>query len=125
LETTKRIFPLVRHEASYERSLGLLKNIKLINSRQNTKSSIMLGLGETDFDLREALRDLRSAGCDIIVLGQYLSPSFRHYPVQKFYTPEEFKYWENFTYGLGFNSVCSFPLARTSFPARKEEVCTM
>jgi lipoic acid synthetase len=110
LETTKRIFSSVRHKANYRRSLDLLKNIKLINPEQNTKSS---------------LYDLRSAYCDILVLGQYLSPSLKHYPVQKFYMPEEFKYWKDFAYNIGFRHVCSFPLARTSFPSRKEELCTM
>jgi lipoic acid synthetase len=115
LETVKRIFPCVRHKASYKRSLNLLKNIKLINQRQVTKSSIMLGLGETDCDLRQALYDLRSSHCDILVLGQYLSPTPSHYPVHKFYTPHEFKYWRDFAYNIGFLEVCSFPLARTSY----------
>ncbi|MDD5005455.1 MAG: lipoyl synthase [Candidatus Omnitrophica bacterium] len=119
LETVKRIFPLVRHQADYKRSLDVLENIKLINSSQITKSSIMLGLGELDMDLEESLADLRLVKCDKLVLGQYLRPSPEQYPVEKFYSPEEFKYWEKFAYGLGFKSVCAFPLARTSYLANK------
>ncbi len=116
LETVKVIFPLIRDKADYRRSLNLLNNIKLINPTQITKSSIMLGLGETNFDLEKALYDLGKANCDMLVLGQYLSPSAKYYPVQKFYSPDEFKYWKDFAYNIGFKSVCSFPLARTSLP---------
>jgi lipoic acid synthetase len=124
LETVERIFPLVRRQADYKRSLNLLKNIKLINPGQTTKSSLILGLGETDSDLKQALCDLRSVNCDMLVLGQYLSPSENHYPVEKFYSPQEFESWKDFAYELGFRNVCSFPLARTSYPNKKEELCT-
>lgn len=117
LETTKAIFPLVHDKADYERSLNLLKDIKSINPKQMTKSSMMLGLGETDADLKKALYDLRSVNCDMLVLGQYLRPSAKQYPVQKFYSPYEFDYWKDFAYGIGFKSVCAFPLARTSYLA--------
>ena len=123
LETVRRIYPLVRDRADYDRSLGVLRNAKLINQDQTTKSSILLGLGEDDSDLRQALQDLRNVKCDILVLGQYLRPSIKQYPVQKFYPPEEFKVWEEFAYQLGFKSVCSLPLARTSYLAREQEKC--
>jgi lipoic acid synthetase len=118
LETVKRIYPLIRDKASYDRSLNLLKNIKLINPNQTTKTSIMLGLGEQGGDLEEVLADLRNVNCDMLVLGQYLRPSPQLFPVRKFYSPEEFKYWEKFAYDLGFKNVSAFPLARTSFQVK-------
>lgn len=123
LETVKRIYPLIRDKANYERSLNVLRNIKSVNPFQITKSSIMLGLGGTDLDLKEALEDLRSVECDMLVLGQYLRPSLKHYPIQKFYSPQEFKSWERFAYDLGFKSVCAQPLARTSYLAKEQEKC--
>ncbi|MFC1709742.1 lipoyl synthase [Candidatus Omnitrophota bacterium] len=115
LETVRKIFPLVRDKADYSRSLELLRNIKLLNPNQITKSSIMVGLGERQSDLRLALIDLRGVDCDMLVLGQYLRPSLNQYPVEKFYTPEEFKFWQELAYDLGFKSVCAFPFARTSY----------
>ena len=115
LETVKKIYPLVRHKADYSRSLGVLRDIKLLNPNQTTKSSIMLGLGETESDLKQALMDLRNVNCDMLVLGQYLRPYLAQYPVQKFYSPQEFKSWKEFAYNLGFRNVCAFPLARTSY----------
>ncbi|MDD5292007.1 MAG: lipoyl synthase [Candidatus Omnitrophica bacterium] len=126
LETTSNIFSLVRGEANYRRSLNLLSNIKSMNPAQVSKSSIMLGLGEADSDLREALYDLRSVNCDMLVLGQYLSPSTNHYPVQKFYSPQEFDNWKDFAYRIGFKDVCAFPLARTSYLSlNKDRQCTI
>jgi lipoic acid synthetase len=123
LETVRKLYPLVRDKADYDRSLELLKNIKSLNPAQKTKSSIMLGLGESEGDLREALSDLRSVDCDMLVLGQYLRPSLNQYPVNKFYTPEEFKLWQEVACDLGFKSVCAFPFARTSFLASEQEKC--
>lgn len=120
LETAKRIYPLIRNKANYNRSLSVLKNIRLISHYQTTKSSLMLGLGEVDKDIEEALEDLRSVHCDMLVLGQYLQPSLEQYPVQRFYSPEEFKYWEKFAYGLGFRSVYSSPKARTSYQMKTQ-----
>lgn len=125
LETVKRIYASIRDKADYDRSLGVLENIKLINPNQITKSSIMLGLGEADPDLLQALEDLRGVKCDMLVLGQYLRPSLRQCPVQKFYTPAEFKFWEEFAYSLGFRNVCALPLARTSYLAKEQEKCMM
>lgn len=123
LETVKRIYPLLRDKTDYGRSLGVLRNIKSINPSQITKSSIMLGLGEGEDDLKQALIDLRGVDCDMLVLGQYLRPSPKQYPVKKFYAPEEFKVWEKFAYSLGFKGVCAFPLARTSYLAREQKEC--
>ncbi|MFC1646520.1 lipoyl synthase [Candidatus Omnitrophota bacterium] len=125
LETVSRIYPLLRDKADYGRSLGVLRDIKSIDPSQTTKSSVMLGLGETKSDLKQAMVDLRNADCDMLVLGQYLRPSLKQYPVKKFYIPEEFKTWEKFAYSLGFKSVCASPLARTSFLAREQKECMM
>jgi len=125
LETVERLYPLVRDKADYDRSLEVLRNIKSLNPSQITKTSIMLGLGETEEDLRELLYDLREVSCDMLVLGQYLRPSLKQYPVQKFYSPDEFKDWERFAYSLGFKNVYASPLARTSFLASEQEKCMM
>jgi lipoic acid synthetase len=123
LETVRSMYSSIRSRADYERSLKVLRDIKNINPNQISKSSIMLGLGEDEVDLRQALADLRSVNCDMLVLGQYLRPSRDHYPVQKFYSPEEFDNWKDFAFSLGFKSVCSFPLARTSYLAKEQEKC--
>lgn len=125
LETAENIYPLARDGADYNRSLEVLKIIKSLNPDQTTKSSIMLGLGESEDGLKQVLVDLRSVDCDMLVLGQYLRPSLNQLPVSKFYTPEEFKFWEGHAYNLGFKSVCAFPLARTSFLAREQKKCMM
>ena len=125
LETVRRMYVTIRNKADYRRSLDVLKNIKLINFEQITKSSIMLGLGEADREIEEALIDLRSVECDMLVLGQYLRPSLARFPVQKFYSPQDFEYWKKVAYGLGFKSVCASPLARTSYFAKEQEECMM
>ncbi|MFH1621988.1 MAG: lipoyl synthase [Candidatus Omnitrophota bacterium] len=123
LETVERIYPLVRSRADYNRSLEVLRSIKSLNPSQITKTSVMLGLGETEEDLRESLYDLREVNCDMLVLGQYLRPTLVNYPVKKFYSPHEFKIWEKFAYSLGFRSVYASPLARTSYLAKEQEKC--
>ena len=90
LETVRRLTPSVRHRATYDRSLSVLAKVKA--KRGNTiytKSGVMLGLGETEEELLQALRDLRTAGCDILTLGQYLQPSLKHLPVMEFVTPAQ------------------------------------
>jgi len=125
IETVKRLYAL-RNKADYRRSLALLKGIKFLNPKQMTKSSIMLGLGELDSEIEEALWDLRKVSCDMVVLGQYLAPTKYHHPVQKFYALSEFLFWKTVANDLGFSSVCSEPLARTSYLAKEQkELCTM
>lgn len=116
IETVRRLTPLVRDPwASYEQSLMVLRNVKNVIK----KSSILLGFGETIDEIIEAMKDLREAGVQILVLSQYMRPSLKQLPVKKYYTIEEFKDLERLAYSLGFSAVISSPLARTSYKARE------
>ncbi|UCE97575.1 MAG: lipoyl synthase [Dehalococcoidia bacterium] len=117
IETIPRLYPLVRPMADYQRSLELLRLCKNIDLTTVTKSGIMLGLGETREEVIAVMRDLRSIGCDLLTLGQYLSPSNQHYPIQNFPTPQEFADYEPIAQELGFRGVVSAPLMRSSFKA--------
>lgn len=118
LETVRRLTPAVRdHRAGYDLSLAVLRTLKRLNPRLVTKSSLLLGLGESDDEVTEALEDLREAGLDVVVLGQYLRPTPRQVPVQRYVPPEEFRAWEARAKGMGFRAVVASPLARTSFRA--------
>jgi len=119
METVSRLYADLRPQADYRRSLGVLARIKQLRSEIITKSSLMLGLGETEEEVIEAMRDLQAANCDILTLGQYLAPSPRHYPVKEFVSPEKFKRYNILAKGLGFKSVLSGPLARSSYQAEK------
>ncbi|MGQ9700314.1 MAG: lipoyl synthase [Candidatus Bipolaricaulaceae bacterium] len=127
LETVRRLTPRVRdRRASYELSLQVLRTLKDLNPKLFTKSSILLGLGEGEGEVEEALEDLRSAGVDIVVLGQYLRPTARELPVARYVPPEEFAAWEKRAKSLGFRAVLAGPLVRTSFKAAevyKELLC--
>ena len=127
LETVRRLTPSVRDpRASYELSLEVLRAIKELSSHTITKSSLLFGLGETEEEVREALRDMRKAGVDIVVLGQYLRPGPEQLPVVRYLTPEEFARWEDEARGLGFRVAVAGPLVRTSFRAAevyRELVC--
>jgi len=127
LETVRRLTPSVRDpRASYELSLEVLRAIKELSPHTITKSSLLLGLGETEEEVREALRDMRKAGVDIVVLGQYLRPGPEQLPVVRYLTPEEFARWEDEARGLGFRVAVAGPLVRTSFRAAevyRELVC--
>ena len=95
LETVRRLTPDVRHRATYDRSLSVLRKVKARRGDTiYTKSGLMLGLGETEAELLTALRDLRAAGCDILTLGQYLQPTLKHLPVVEFVTPERFAHYK-------------------------------
>jgi len=118
LETVRRLTPSVRHRATYDRSLSVLKKVK--EKRGDTiytKSGVMLGLGETEEELLQALRDLRSSNCDILTLGQYLQPSLKHLPVVEFVTPEKFSEYKTFAEEIGFVHVASGPMVRSSYHA--------
>jgi lipoic acid synthetase len=127
IETVSRLYPALRPDSDYELSLSVLKKIKLLNNGLLTKSSIMLGLGETKEEVRGCMRDLKNASCDILVLGQYLAPSCAHYPVQYFLKEDDFREYENMAKGLKFRSVISGPLVRSSYNAEKvyREVCNV
>jgi lipoic acid synthetase len=119
VETVPRLYQSVRPGSRYRRSLDLLSNAKMMESRLVTKSSIMLGLGERHDEILEVLEDLRNAAVDIVTLGQYLQPTRANLPVEKFYTPEEFAAYRDCAYSLGFQSVASGPLVRSSYHAEQ------
>lgn len=124
LETVERLSPKVRDpRASYRRSLDVLATVKRITPRLTTKSGLMAGLGETDDELRQALRDLRSVGCDIVTVGQYLQPARRCLPVERYVTPEQFVALEKEALAMGFKGALCGPLVRSSFHA--EELATV
>ncbi len=118
LETVRRLTPSVRHRATYDRSLAVLKKVK--EKRGDTiytKSGMMLGLGEREEEVLTAMRDLRAAGCDILTLGQYLQPSLKHLPVIEFVSPEKFAEYKSRAEEMGFIHVASGPLVRSSYHA--------
>ncbi len=118
LETVRRLTPSVRSRATYDRSLSVLQKAKeRSHGELYTKSGIMLGLGETEEELMQALRDLRAADCDILTLGQYLQPTLKHLPVAAFVPPEKFKEYGQRAEELGFVHVASGPMVRSSYHA--------
>ncbi|MEY2753606.1 MAG: lipoyl synthase [Bacteroidota bacterium] len=118
METVRRLTRQVRIQAQYERSLEVLRYLKA-NGVNRTKTGIMLGLGETEDELYQALDDVRSVGVDVVTLGQYLQPSPRHLPVQRFVEPEEFERLGAYARTLGFRHVESSPLVRSSYHAER------
>ena len=118
IETVIRLVPKVRDaRASYEQSLWLLKKIKDMDSMIYTKSSIMLGLGETEEEIIQTIRDLRSVGVNILTMGQYLQPTPKHLPVIKYITPEKFNWLREIAEQMGFVYVAAGPLVRSSYRA--------
>jgi lipoyl synthase len=117
LETVPRLYPSVRIGARYPRSLALLARVKSRSPALLTKSGVMLGLGETRAELLEALTDLRGAGVDCLTLGQYLRPTLRHLPVERYLEPGEFAQLRDAALALGFRHVESGALVRSSFHA--------
>jgi lipoyl synthase len=118
LETVRRLTPEIRHRATYNRSLSVLKKVKdRLGKAIYTKSGLMLGLGETEPEVLEALRDLRAAGCDILTLGQYLQPSVKLLPVKEFISPEKFAHLKQKALEMGFVHVAAGPMVRSSYHA--------
>ncbi len=118
LETVRRLTPSVRHRATYDRSLSVLRKVKERRGDSiYTKSGIMLGLGETEIELYTAMQDLREAGCDLLTLGQYLQPTRNHLPVVEFVSPERFKAYGETGEKMGFHHVASGPMVRSSYHA--------
>lgn len=117
LETVRTLTPRVRHKATYERTLEFLSYIKHHSSKILVKSGMMLGLGETEEEVREALQDLKNAGCSIVTLGQYLQPSSQKLLVKAFITPETFKNYEDFGHAIGIPHVYAGPFVRSSYNA--------
>jgi lipoic acid synthetase len=118
IETVRRLTPVVRDaRAAYDQTLGVLARMKGEFPGVVTKSSIMVGLGETDVEVEETMRDLRGAGVEILTLGQYLRPSAWHLPVVEWVPPERFETWREVGLSLGFRYVASGPLVRSSYRA--------
>lgn len=118
VETVERLTSRVRdRRAGYQQSMDVLRYVKSLNTGCLTKTSIMLGLGETDEDIRKTLQDLRAVDCDVVTFGQYLQPTKRHLPVQEYVTPEKFDEWRIEAEGMGFKYVASGPLVRSSYKA--------
>jgi lipoic acid synthetase len=118
IETPENIYPLInRPVAHYRRSLGVLKKSKELGAA--IKSGLMVGLGEQRKDILRTLSELRSVSCDLLTIGQYLQPTKQNAPIQKYYTPEEFKNLQELALSLGFNAVESGPLVRSSYHAHK------
>lgn len=118
-ETIPRLYRRVRPQGSYDRSLELLQQTRQIAPWVYTKSGIMVGLGETDEEVRQVMRDLRAVDCDILTIGQYLQPSAKHLGVQEFVTPDQFEAWRQYGELIGFLQVVSSPLTRSSYHAEQ------
>jgi lipoic acid synthetase len=117
IETVERLHPIVRPSARYDRTLELLRRVKDSGAGIKSKSGIMLGLGETDDEIDRTLADLVAHGCDLLTIGQYLRPSVNHLPVIEYVHPDRFAEWGARAKALGFESVASGPLVRSSFHA--------
>jgi len=117
IETVSRLYPEVRPQADYQRSLYLLKTSKESHPNVLTKSGFMLGLGENREEVLELLRDLRDAGCDLLTIGQYLQPRQDRLPVVRFVPPKEFEEYRTIGEEMGFKAVASGPFVRSSFHA--------
>jgi lipoic acid synthetase len=121
-----RLYPEVRPQADYQRSLELLERASSYKPPVVTKSGIMLGLGENREEVLATLRDIRDAGCSLLTLGQYLAPSERHHPIVRYVPPEEFAEYESLALEMGFSGVASSPFVRSSYQAGRlyEEACS-
>ncbi|MGH7219841.1 MAG: lipoyl synthase [Nitrospiraceae bacterium] len=118
IETVRRLFPAIRPQGKYQRSIELLGKAKQLGMR--TKSGLILGMGETMDEAREVMRDLRSVECGIMTIGQYLQPTRQHLPVARFYNPSEFAMLKEEGMALGFTHVESGPLVRSSYHAEQQ-----
>lgn len=121
IETVQRLQGRVRRGAKYDRSLQVLQIVKELDPQIATKSGLMLGHGETQVEVIEAMADLRSVQCDRLTLGQYMRPSLAHLPVEKYWTPEEFTQLGEIARSMGFKHVRSAPLVRSSYHAGESE----
>ncbi len=120
IETVERLSRQVRIQAKYARSMEVIQTLKRGGMR--TKSGIMLGLGETREEVIQSLHDLKNAGCDVVTLGQYLQPSKKHLPVNRFIHPDEFKEYREIGYNIGLDYVESGPLVRSSYHSERHVI---
>lgn len=118
-ETVPSLYRRVRPQGNYERTIELLKRSREIEPRVYTKSGIMVGLGETDTEIRQVMEDLRGVDCDILTIGQYLQPTAKHLGVNEFIHPDRFAAWKAFGEEIGFLQVVSSPLTRSSYHAEQ------
>ena len=119
IETVPTLYKEVRPQADYQRSLDVLENVNRMDRTINTKSGIMLGLGEKEEQVLSVLRDLREVDCDFLTIGQYLAPSAKHHPIVEYIHPDQFKAYEKEAYQMGFLYVASGPLVRSSYMAEQ------
>lgn len=118
VETVERLTRKVRDpRAGYWKTMGVLRTVKEIDPTRYTKTSLMLGLGETDEEVLQTLKDLRSIACDVVTFGQYLQPTPKHLKVVEFVTPEKFDYWKDVAMEMGFLYCASGPMVRSSYRA--------
>lgn len=117
VETIPRLYPEVRPQADYQRSLGILKYAKNAAPKVRTKSGLMLGLGETDKEVIEVMNDLRESECDMLTIGQYLQPDAKNLPVTEYISPDKFREYENAALRSGFISAFCGPFVRSSYHA--------
>lgn len=118
IETVPRLQRRVRdYRANYTQSLAVLAHAKVVNDRALTKTSLMLGLSETEEEVRQTLMDLRTIDVDVVTLGQYLQPTRRHVKLKEYVTPKQFDRWREEAEGMGFKYVASGPLVRSSYKA--------
>jgi len=120
VETVRRLFKRVQPQDHYEWAQATLSNAKRLEPDVLTKSGIMAGLGETPDEIKETMRDLRSWGVDILTLGQYLQPSAKHLPIERYFHPDEFAELKEYGLGIGFRWVESGPLVRSSYHAEQQ-----
>ena len=118
METVSRLFPSLRPQGKYHRSLEVLRQAK--KRGMTTKSGLIVGMGERTEELHEVMRDLRAVQCDILTIGQYLQPTRNHLPVVRYYAPEEFSAFQQLALNLGFSHVESGPLVRSSYHAARQ-----
>lgn len=122
IETVARLFPSIRPQGKYDRSIELLGRAKKKGAR--TKSGLIVGMGETEDEIRQVMQDLRGVGCDILTIGQYLQPTKHHLPVARFYPPDHFDVFKVEGLALGFAHVESGPLVRSSYHAEQQATLT-
>lgn len=124
IETVPRLYSAVRPEADYQRSLQLLRQASLLAPDIVTKSGLMLGMGETETEIEQTMKDLRTHGCQLLTLGQYLAPTKNHHPVERYVPPEEFTEWAAAGRQHGFSHVEAGPLVRSSYHAEEQFIAS-
>ena len=120
IETTRRVTPIVRRGANYDRSLELLARVAESGLGITTKSGVIVGMGESIAGLQETFEDLAHVSCQLLTIGQYLAPSEKHHPIEKYYRPEEFDELKDIALDCGIESVIAGPLVRSSYHAREQ-----